>query len=147
MRTPALLRDLDDRVLGDRGRRSHDRHGDGTYPDLPPGDGPAQERRHRPAGAVAREVLGVVWSVSRAVLLALALVIVVGIALAYAPTNDDNAVVEGVRSLAAWATGPFEDVLTADTERRALLYNHGLAAALYLLAASLVTRLPGGRRP
>ena len=99
----------------------------------------------RPAGDVVREVLGVVWTVARYVFLALALVVALGIVLEFAPTNDGNSLVSTVMSWADWAAGPFRDVFTADTARRELLYNYGLATAVYLLAASLVGKLPGKR--
>jgi len=91
-------------------------------------------------------VLGVVWTVSRHVFLALAALAALGVALTFLPTNDGNALVRNGLDLARWATGPFEDVFTATDERRAILYNYGLAAAVSLLAALLVRKLPG-RRP
>src|SRR5687768_4559812 len=118
MPMPTALRSLDDRVLGARRRRTADgeggdaggkrQHHAGPEPD----DAPARPPR-RPTGDVVREVLGVVWAVSRYVFLALAAVVVVGIALTFAPTNDDNVIVRNALDLAAWATGPFEDVFTA----------------------------------
>jgi hypothetical protein len=154
MQMPSALRHLDDRVLRRKGRTPDAGAGHReVYPD-DPHDGPVghggQARRtegsgHRPAGDVVREVLGVVWTVSRWVFLALAAVVVIGIALTFLPTNGDNTLVRNGLDLAAWAAGPFVDVFTADTARRELLYNYALAALVYLLAASLVSRLPGKR--
>jgi hypothetical protein len=171
MRTPAALRNLDNKVLGRRGRprddaaapRRGDREDHDGHTDVHPSEGTGssqdevtrshhtgrgrapQPRATRPAGHVVREVLDVVWRVARLVFLALALVVFLGIVLTFAPTNDDNPIVSTVLGWAETAAGPFRDVFTADESRRELLYNYALATAVYLLAASLVTRLPGKR--
>ncbi|MFP5218656.1 MAG: hypothetical protein ACLGIG_02805 [Actinomycetes bacterium] len=147
---PTKLRALDDRLLGprhDRGTREAPRGDDGeVYPDEPTGPVESTPRRERrPAGDVVREVLGVVWTVSRYVFLALAAIVVVGIVLTLAPTNEDNSLVSAGLSAAEWATGPFRDVFTPDGENLQVLLNYGLAAVVYLVAASLVQRLPGKR--
>jgi hypothetical protein len=169
MQMSTALRNLDDKVLGRLGRGGHDGHSttdgsravddtsgtradtrpdDGVYPDEPHharGSGSPEQSPRRPTGDVVRHVLGVVWQVARYVFLALALVVFLGIVLTFAPTNEDNALVSTVLSWAETAAGPFRDVFTADEPRRELLYNYGLATAVYLLAASLVTKLPGRR--
>lgn len=154
MRTPAALRNLDDRVLGRHGRpaRRGDRHDD-VYPAEPGArtdaahehDDSSAGRDRRPAGDVLREVLGVVWTVSRYVFLALAALAVLGIVLDLAPTNDDNTLVSSGLSAAEWAAGPFRDVFTPDGENLRVVVNYGLAAGVYLIAASVMARLPGRR--
>ena len=154
MPLPDALRSLDDRVLGARRRRAvGEPGGSDQRPARQHHAGPADAaddehragRPRRPSGDGVREVLGVVRTVAKLVFLALAALTALGIALTFLPTNDDNALVRNGLELARWATGPFEDVLTAASERRAVLYNHGLATAVYLLAALLVTKLPGPR--
>ncbi len=172
MQLPSALRNLDERVLGRRGRARDAHRADDTadtadstaagtsagtadhspapepahadHHHVRPGSG-REERVHRPPRQVGREVLGRVWRVSRLVFLALALVVLLGIVLTFAPTNDDNVLVRWVLSWAETAAGPFRDVFTADEPRRALLYNYALATGVWLLAAALVTKLPGGR--
>jgi hypothetical protein len=155
MRMPTALRNLDDRVLGRKDKGSQQAASDGdVYPEDRDGDTresrPARSERgesppRRPAGDVGREVLSTVWRVARIVFLLLALVTFLGIVLTFAPTNDDNRIVSAMLSWAETVAGPFRDVFTAEDPRRALLYNYALATAVYLLAASLVTKLPGRR--
>jgi hypothetical protein len=174
MQLPSALRNLDDRVLGRKGDAQHARAGDdadnGTSPaESDPTTGPAgspsepetAERGlrtgaqgepppppsapRRPPGDVVRAALGPVWRLLRLALLALALVVALGIALTFAPTNDDNVIVRNLLSWAEWAAGPFRDVFTDDEPRRELLYNYALATGVYLVLASLVGRLPGAR--
>ena len=119
MKVPAALRRLDERVLGrPRGRTPEDADG----PPPPRGDGPR---------AVARVVL----RVSQLVLVVLALVVVLGMVFTATPTNDDNVIVRNALSLAADATGPFEDVFTPEGGNRALYANYATAAGVYLLLA------------
>ena len=117
----------------------HDRHDDRLAAEHD------ERSRRRPAGDVVREVLGVVWTVSRYVFLALAALVVIGIVLKLAPTNEDNGLVSAGLSAAEWAAGPFRDVFTPDGENLKVLFNYGLAAVVYLVAASVVSRLPGRR--
>jgi hypothetical protein len=164
MRLPTALRNLDDRVIGRGSRKgAHEGSTDGdTTVDTTSRTGPDGEEGRdghhvrgdrggesapprRPAGDVVREVLGVVWRVARLVFLALALVVFLGIVLTFAPTNDDNTIVRTILDWAETVAGPFRDVFTADDPDRKLLYNYALATAVYLLAASLVTKLPGRR--
>jgi hypothetical protein len=144
MRMPAALRNLDDRVLGDRGKSHEDEHAD-VYPDER--REPARGRDEGPPASTGdgfREFLGVVVKVSRLVFLLLALVVFLGIVFTIAPTNGDNPIVSTVFDVAAAAAGPFSDVFTvADDEQRELVVNYGFAVAVYLLASVLVTKLPG----
>lgn len=146
MRLPTALRNIDDRVLGRKGSR-HSRHSDvspdehGTHV-TEVERAPAKDKSHD--GVLT--ALGIVWRVSRVVFLLLALVVVVGIVFTLAPTNEDNVIVRNALSLAETVAGPFRDVFTADDADRELVYNYGLATAVYLLAASLVGRLPGSSK-
>jgi hypothetical protein len=163
MQLPSALRNLDDRVLGRKGDAQHAR-ADGA--EATPAEQSAAEEQtehaglrtgaqgepppppsapRRPPGDVVRAALGPVWRLLRLALLALALVVALGIALTFAPTNDDNVIVRNLLSWAEWAAGPFRDVFTDDEPRRELLYNYALATGVYLVLASLVGRLPGAR--
>ncbi len=135
MRLPSP-RKLDDRVLGERSR------GPGRRDD-------AENRgveRHGDRGAGRTQVLHVVYLVARVVFLLLALTVALGIVFTLTPSNPDNALVRNSLSLAETAAGPFRDLFTDGDPKRALLYNYSVAGVLYLLAAALVTRLPGGKR-
>lgn len=151
---PAALRNLDDRVLGDRGRSREDEQPD-VYPDEDRAPARAHDERREPArlrdegpptstGNGFREFLGVFTRVSRAVFLLLALVVFLGIVFTVAPTNADNPIVSTVLDVSGAAAGPFSDVFTvSDDAQRELVVNYGFAVAVYLLAATLVTKLPG----
>ncbi|MDQ3502111.1 MAG: hypothetical protein M3486_00545 [Actinomycetota bacterium] len=157
----APLRKLDDRFLGDRLRRKP-RAQDGEQPgDVPPGDpGTVDERpverrsrervdspSSRGSGNGVRKTIGIIYQVSRLVLALLALAMLLGIVLILTPSNPDNVIVRNGLDLAEFAAGPFRDLFTADGDpKRALAINYSVAGVLYLLAAALVTRLPGGRR-
>ena len=172
MRMPTALRSLDERVLGSRKPKGDDPSG--TIPpddDLEPhrktpdsstsdrstsGSGTSDRTQSavRPAvprrpstGDGAREALTVVYRVSRVVLLLLAAAVVLGIVFVLAPTNPDNSIVRLVMDLADGAAGPFIDVFTvADNAERELVVNYAFAAVVYAVLASLVLRLPGGKR-
>ena len=107
------LRDLDNHVLGGRMR----------------GDGPAV-------------VLQVVWRVSRVVLVALAVIVLLGVLFTKAPTNMHNIIVRNVLSLAKDVAGPFRDVFAAKSRQNALVINYLVAAAVYLVVGALVGKLP-----
>lgn len=154
---PTALRNLDDRVIGSRrgspahdDSHAHDTHGD--HPDVyPDGDGERTVRtERRPArrtgnGDGLSSFLAVLWRVSRLVLLALALVLVVAIAFMLLPTNDDNVIVRNTLSLAETVAGPLKDVFTVDDPERQRIYNYALAAVIYFVLASVVGKLPTGR--
>lgn len=104
---------------------------------------PAPTHRLRNAVAV---LLGTVYQLARLVLLVLALVVVLGIVFTRAPTNHHNVLVHHVLQLAHRLAGPFRDIFTVKNRDNALTVNYGVAAAVYLLLAALVGRLPTGRR-
>ena len=158
---PTALRKLDDRVLGDRGKKHadthedapHDEHAD-TYPDEPRTEVVEREERPRERKAMPstgtgdgfREFLSIFARVSRAVFLALALVVGLGILFTVAPTNEDNGLVSAVLDIARAAAGPFRDVFTiSDNAERELVVNYAFAAGIYLLLATLVTKIVPGK--
>lgn len=106
----------------------------------------APEGDRSPRGDGLKEFLTVVYRIARLVFFLLALVVILGIVFVLAPTNADNVIVENVLELADTVAGPFRDVFTADDAEREMVINYGLAAAMYLLAAFLMTKLPGGKR-
>ena len=54
--------------------------------------------------------------------------------------------VQLVTDVADGAAGPFRDVFTVDDDaERELVVNYAFAAAVYVLAAFLVRKLPGGK--
>ncbi|MCW2713685.1 MAG: hypothetical protein JWN88_732 [Frankiales bacterium] len=139
MRLPGSLQKLDDRVLGDRGKPRPTGHG----PDE--GKAPPRERRPRDGAAAGRRVLATVYRVARLVFLVLALIMVLGIVLTLAPSNPGNVIVRNVLELAEAAAGPFKDVFTQQDPERQTIVNYALAAVVYVLAATLVRKLPGGK--
>jgi hypothetical protein len=157
MRMPTALRKLDDRVLGSKRRPDTSDHAH-VYPDTAPhpvadervdrthDHGPDQDAPATSSGDGALQALGVVWKVSRLVFLLLAVVVIVGLIFTLAPTNEDNVIVRNGLSLAETVAGPFKNVFTADDADRELIYNYGLAIGVYLLAASLITKLPGASK-
>ena len=88
--------------------------------------------------------LAIFYKVARLVFLALALVLVLAIILILAPANEDNSIVSFIQDLAEQVAGPFKDVFTLDDDEREKIVNYGLAAAVYFLLGSLVTKLPTG---
>lgn len=155
MRMPSALKSLDDKVLGRRGSRDPDE----PYPDeTRTGEPPTVERRagerqvveHRQTsgtGEGLREFLGVFCRVAKAVFLALAAVLVLGILFILAPTNPDNSIVEFVASLSDAAAGPFRDVFTvSDSADRELVVNYGFAAGVYAVLGFLVGKLAPSTR-
>ena len=111
------LKDLDNRVLGNRMR-----------------------------GEGLSTVLRVVWRVSKVVLLALAVVVLLGILFTKAPTNDHNVIVRNVLSLARDVAGPFKDVFAPKKPEDALVVNYLVAAAVYAGLGLVVGKLPTGGR-
>ncbi len=164
MRTPAAPRKLDDRVLGDHfrsgdgghqdrdGHRDHPRTGTRSedaevYPDEPRTRVATRERRLAPSGGDGlRKALAVTYRISSLVFVALALAVGLGILFTVVSTNPDNVIVSTVLSVAEAVAGPFRDVFTAGDAQRRLVTNYAFAAGVYVLAAVLVTRLPGGKR-
>ena len=151
MRMPTALRSLDDRVLGRR-RRAEGSAEDGTVREREtrvverPANGESPTGGPRGTSDGAREALSVVYRISRLVFLVLAAVVALGILFILAPTNPDNGVVQLVTDVADGAAGPFRDVFTVDDDaERELVVNYTFAAAVYVLAAFLVRKLPGGK--
>jgi hypothetical protein len=107
------LRDLDDRVLGNRFR----------------GDAPVA-------------VLRVIWRVSQVVFVALAVIVLLGVLFTKAPTNAHNVIVRNVLSLAKDVAGPFKDVFAPKKPEDALVINYLVAAAVYFGLALVVGKLP-----
>ena len=95
---------------------------------------------------VGATVLGVIYRISRLVLLALAVVVLLGIVFTKAPTNASNVIVRNVLDFAREAAGPFRDVFAPKRRQDALVVNYLLATGVYLVAAYLVGKLPTGKR-
>jgi hypothetical protein len=154
---PAFLRSLDDRVLGSKRRDAgadHDSHDDHDRD----GDGRADRTSSRERGASTNSdrparkhdglptFLSIFYRISRLVLLLLALVLVLAVVLVLAPANDMNGIVKNVLSLAERVAGPFKDVFTVMDPDRMKIVNYGVAAGVYALLATLVSKLPTGAR-
>jgi len=90
--------------------------------------------------------LATVWRISRLVLLALGLLLVLAVALILLPANEDNVIVRNVLDYAQTVAGPFKDVFSVDDPERMRIYNYALAAGVYFLLATVVGRLPTGSR-
>lgn len=127
MRTSAKLRNLDDRVLGDRWKGKAMSNPDGL-----------DERGPEPTTDPALEVGIVVLRVVQAVLLVLALVVLLGIVFTGAPTNPDNVIVRNVLARADDFAGPFKDVFTPEGGNKELYANYTLAIGIYVGLAFLV---------
>lgn len=159
MRLPASLQKLDDRVLGNRlkprgpaatadeprGGDVKTREAQGDRPVREPREKPGpRDRKPRDGSAAVGRVLSTVYQVSRLVFLLLALIMVLGIILTLAPSNPDNVIVRNALELAEAAAGPFKDVFTQQDPERQTIVNYAVAAAVYVLAATLVRKLPTG---
>lgn len=90
--------------------------------------------------------LRVVWRVSKAVFLLLAVVVLLGIVFTKAPTNSSNVIVRNALRLARDAAGPFKDVFAPKKPEDALVVNYLLAAVVYAVVGVVVGKLPTGRR-
>ncbi len=112
MSSSTALRRLDDRVLGT-----------GAY------------------GPALRSALRAVVQVSQLVLLALAAVLVLAVVFVVAPVNEANAVVTAVLAGADQVAGPLRDVFALDSRPLRATANYGLAAAVYVLLATVLRRL------
>lgn len=88
--------------------------------------------------------LAIFYKVARLVFFALGLVLVLAIILILAPANEDNSIVSFIQDLAEQVAGPFKDVFTVEDDEREKIVNYGLAAAVYFLLGSLITKLPTG---
>lgn len=107
-------------------------------------DGADKSSAKRGNGDGLQNVLATVWRISRLIFLALGLLMVIAIALILLPANEDNVIVSNVLSWAETVAGPFKDVFTVDDPERMRIYNYGLAAAVYFLLATIVSKLPTG---
>jgi hypothetical protein len=139
MPMPAAFKRLDDRILGKHRNRDRERE------DVVRDDDDEREERDAPPPRVhdgVPKVLATVWRISRLVFLLLGLVAVLAIILIVAPANDDNVIVSKIFELGETVAGPFKDVFTVEDPERMMIVNYALAAAVYFVAASLVTKLP-----
>lgn len=159
MRMPTALRNLDDKVLGDRLRRrsepaeerptEHDEQHDDERDqrrrgrDVAETEEAADERSKGGTGDGLRDFLAIFYRIARLVLLLLAALLVLAIVFTYANTNKDNTIVSHVLDYAKDVAGPFKDVFTVKKDaKRAILYNYGLAAVVYVALSLVVQRLP-----
>lgn len=95
-------------------------------------------------GAVAEGARRGAWTLARLVMLVawgVAAVIVAGILLVVLEANPSNSIVEAVTDAARWLAGPFKDLFSLDNAKTEIAVNWGIAAVVYLAAASLVARL------
>ena len=81
------------------------------------------------------------------VLIALAVIVLLGVLFTKVPTNGDNVIVRNVLTLARDVAGPFKDVFAPSRAQDALVVNYLVAAAAYVVLAMVVGKLPtGGKR-
>ena len=73
--------------------------------------------------------------------MAVAFVIVIGIALVLLDARPTNDIVETWLDVSRWLTEPFHGIFDLENNKTQLAVNWGLAALVYLLAAMLVSRL------
>lgn len=158
MRMPGGLKKLDDRVLGSKNGDRHDEHGHhdehgDVYPDEDGRDEHTETVRaerepdeRKGNGDGLSSFLAVFWRISRLVLLALAAVVFLAAALILLPANEDNVIVRNVLSLGETVAGPFKDVFTVDDAERMRVYNYALAGIVYVVLASVVSKLPTGSK-
>ena len=145
MRLPPALRQLDDRLLGNRFRR-RDPVGPDASSDRETVVIERSGLRDRPTppntGQGAAQVLAVTVRISRAVLLVLAVAVGLGIVFTLAPTNADNVIVRNTFELARSAAGPFRDVFSVgDNPDRELIVNYAFAAVVYAALAAVVGKI------
>lgn len=77
------------------------------------------------------------------VLSAVVLIIVAGILLALLRANSTNGVVSEVHGWGRWLVGPFNGMFSFHRTRVGVAVNWGIAAAVYVLAGGLLSRLIG----
>jgi hypothetical protein len=119
---PARLRALDNRVLGT----------------------PGEKNVAVSVGSALDGVLRVVLRVARLVFLVLALVLVVGVLFTLLPTNKSNTVVSNGLDLAKQVAGPFKDVFSPKSPKKAITANYGLAAVVYVVLAQICAKFGRG---
>ena len=89
-------------------------------------------------------MLKVVWQVSKNVLIALAVIVLLGVLFTKAPTNASNVIVHNVLSLAKDVAGPFKDVFAPKKAEDALVVNYLVAAVFYLVVGIVIGKAPTG---
>ena len=115
-----------------------------AVPDLAGGtDARAPEWGARDAaiGQAYRAGSGLLARLVQFVLSGVLLIIVAGILLALLKANSGNAVVSEVHGWGRWLVGPFNGMFSFRRPRVALAVNWGIAAAAYLVAGGLISRL------
>lgn len=158
MATPNVLRKLDNRVLGDRFRKKDVMEARATDDDADvertDGERTEEAREGTPRGSGPRfgtgdgfrQFLTIFYRIAALVFLLLAVICILGIVFTLAPTNEDNSLVSNVLDIAKSAAGPFKDVFTVmDNPDREVTVNYGFAAAIYLVIAFVIGKLPGGK--
>ena len=109
-------------------RRNRRQHSDG-------------EGRGGGAGRAARRGA---WGLARVITTIAALVagaIVLGIVLVVLEANRSNGLVEVVLDVARFLVGPFKDMFDLDDRKVEVAVNWGIAAAVYLIVASVIAKL------
>ena len=79
----------------------------------------------------------------RLVVSVVVLIIVAGILLVVLKANATNTVVSDVHDWARSLAGPFDGMFSFHNSHVAIAVNWGIAAAVYLVVAGLITRLIG----
>jgi hypothetical protein len=98
----------------------------------------ALRARRYAGGAMARA------SLARFIVLvasAVALVLVVGIVLVLLEANRSNDLVQAVRDAASFLAGPFDGLLTLDSNKAEKAVNWGIAAVVWYALARVIARL------
>lgn len=95
----------------------------------------------RPPRVIALDVASRVGLVAAYVLVALALIIVLGILFVVFDGNRDNGIVSGTLDVADALVGPFDRLFTPDGMKKQVFVNYGIAAVLYLVVAAVVRRV------
>jgi hypothetical protein len=111
-----------------RFRRNRRQHSDG-------------EGRGGGAGRAARRGA---WGLARVITTIAALVagvIVLGIVLVVLEANRSNGLVELILDVARFLVGPFKDMFDLDDRKVEVAVNWGIAAAVYLIVASVIAKL------
>jgi hypothetical protein len=124
----------------------------------PRAEGPTSEvaRHERPAGVSRRQGgreatgagafatgAGLLTRVIGLVLSIVVAIIVAGILLVVLKANPSNSIVSEVHSWAHWLAGPFDGIFSFRSANAAIAVNWGIAAAVYVFIAAIITRLLG----
>ena len=99
------------------------------------------EGRGGGAGRAARRGA---WGLARIITTIAALVagaIVLGIVLVLLEANRSNGLVELILDVARFLAGPFKDMFDLDDRKVEVAVNWGIAAAVYLIVASVIAKL------